>query len=269
MRVLALDFDGVICDSAPECFAVALDTYLDLEPGSALRAERDGLQDGGPWRGERIRRSPLYAGFVESMPLGNRAEDYGAMLRALESARPLPDQAAYDAFRSEIAPAWLDRFHLRFYERRDDFAARDPAGWRALMAPYTAFTGLLRRRAGSLTLAIATSKDRTAVERLLLDYGLSDLFARECVLDKEMGVEKRFHLLALASRLDVPPTDITFVDDKVNHLERVADLGVRCALAAWGYNGERERRIARERGFLVCSLEDAEEKLFGPAPSGA
>ena len=38
--------------------------------------------------------------------------------------------------------------------------------------------------------------------------------------------------------------ELTFVDDKLNHLETVAPLGVRCVLAAWGYNGERERRAA-------------------------
>lgn len=56
--------------------------------------------------------------------------------------------------------------------------------------------------------------------------------------------------------------DITFVDDKLNHLEAVAHLGVRPVLAGWGYNRERERALARSRGFLVCSLEDVERRLF-------
>ncbi|NIU75284.1 MAG: hypothetical protein GWN71_17390, partial [Gammaproteobacteria bacterium] len=48
----------------------------------------------------------------------------------------------------------------------------------------------------------------------------------------------------------------------------VAKLGVRCALAAWGYNGEREQRRARERGLLVCTLADVEEQLFATATPG-
>jgi phosphoglycolate phosphatase-like HAD superfamily hydrolase len=56
--------------------------------------------------------------------------------------------------------------------------------------------------------------------------------------------------------------EITFVDDKVNHLDAVAPLGVRCALAAWGYNGPREHRLAQGRGHLVCHLEDLETQLF-------
>ena len=37
-----------------------------------------------------------------------------------------------------------------------------------------------------------------------------------------------------------------------------------CVLAAWGYNGAREERLARARGHRVLRLEEAEEGLFGP-----
>jgi hypothetical protein len=45
----------------------------------------------------------------------------------------------------------------------------------------------------------------------------------------------------------------------------VAGLGVRCALAAWGYNGPREHRLARAHGHLVCTLERVEAQLFEAA----
>jgi hypothetical protein len=48
----------------------------------------------------------------------------------------------------------------------------------------------------------------------------------------------------------------------------VAPLGVRCALAAWGYNGERELRHARARGYLVCTLDDVDRQLFGRGNRG-
>jgi phosphoglycolate phosphatase-like HAD superfamily hydrolase len=196
------------------------------------------------------------------MPLGNRAEDFGAVIRALDENRPLPDQAAYDAFRSGLPDRWLDDFHRAFYVRRADFAASDPEGWRALLAPYPEFTRLLQRCHDRAVLAIATAKDRPSVDRLLADYGLADLFPAERVLDKETGVRKSAHIRELTARLGVDVSRITFVDDKVNHLDDVARLGARCALAAWGYNGPREHRLARERGYLVCELADAENVLF-------
>jgi hypothetical protein len=56
--------------------------------------------------------------------------------------------------------------------------------------------------------------------------------------------------------------EMTFVDDKVNHLDSVAPLGVRCALATWGYNGAREQERAIRRKYLMLTLENVESRLF-------
>jgi hypothetical protein len=88
------------------------------------------------------------------------------------------------------------------------------------------------------------------------------LFGAGRVLDKETGVSKLAHLEHLQRELGVAFAEMTFLEDKVNHLESVAPLGVRCALAAWGYNGPREHGRARELGFLVCTLDDVEAQLF-------
>ena len=263
MRLLALDFDGVISNSAPEAFVVSLRTYAALRPHSALVSLAQKLDGPGAPPDSAVRASPLYAPFVDAMPLGNRAEDFAVILRALDEARPLPDQASYDAWRAELDPAWLRLFHERFYGVRDALADADPEGWSALMPPYPELIALLRRRAGDAALAIATAKDRRSVQTLLARYGVAELFQPERVLDKETGRSKTAHLAALQSRFDLPFGDITFVDDKVNHLDRAAPLGVRCALAAWGFNGPREQQLARSHGYLVCQLSDAEQKLYG------
>ncbi len=247
MKVLVLDFDGVIFDSAREAFRVALDTYTEMTSGSRLPA---------------LEKEGLYARFLEIMPLGNRAEDYAVALLALEAERELADQAAYDDFKAKQAAPWLRDFHKRFYRIRHTFAADDPEAWRALLRPYAAFVDVLRRRAGQATFAIATAKDRASVRKLLRSYGIDDLFAGDLVLDKETGVSKAAHLAHLHDRLGADYGEMTFVDDKVNHLDSVAPLGVRCVLAAWGYNGEREHHLARARGYRVCGLDDVEASLF-------
>jgi len=249
LKLLSLDFDGVISDSAPESFEVAMRTYRALEGPAALRTWEAPL---------------LYRSFLEIMPLGNRAEDFGAALRALESGAPLLDQSAYDAFRADLDPTWLRDFHRHFYEERHQFARSEPERWSALLGPYPAFLALLRRRAGNCAYAIATAKDRRSVGTLLENYGIRDLFPDARVLDKETGVSKVSHHEHLARQLGLPPAEITFIDDKVNHLDAVSQLGVRCVLATWGYNGRREHALARASGHLVCSLGDVEETLFGP-----
>ena len=92
---------------------------------------------------------------------------------------------------------------------------------------------------------------------------MADLFPGERVLDKEAGLSKVSHLEALHVRRDTPCGDMTFLDEKVNHLDSASTLGVRCTLTTWGYNGPRERDLARRRGYLVCHLDDVEDQLFG------
>ena len=263
-RLLALDFDGVIADSAPEAFAVAARTFAQLRPASELAAAFAPLLGAAAPSRAAIAVHPLFAAFLELMPLGNRAEDYGVALDVLAAGGRVADQAAYDAWRDRVDREWLRGFHRAFYRVRTALADADPAGWNALIGPYPVLPEVLRRRAGEVVLAIATAKDRLSVGRLLRTWGLDDLFSADRVLDKETGVSKAAHLEALRRRFAVPFPEITFVDDKVNHLDAAAALGVRCALAAWGYNGERELRIARERGYLVCHLGDVERQIFGP-----
>jgi phosphoglycolate phosphatase-like HAD superfamily hydrolase len=245
MRVLALDFDGVISDSAREAFAVSIRTYTSLHPESRLRESEE-----------------LYAGFVELMPLGNRAEDYAVILAALEEKAVIADQATYDSFYRGLDPEKLSLFHERFYQARTSWSERDPEGWRRMLAPYPEMLEILHRRASEVTLAIATAKDGRSVRMLLRDYRIQSLFREELVLDKETGVSKRSHLERLQQQLEVPFEAITFVDDKVNHLDQVASLGVRCGLAAWGYNGRREWEAATRAGYLLLHLHDLESTLF-------
>ena len=263
LRLLALDFDGVISNSAPEAFVVALRTYREMRPDSS-HGEYDALLRGPAAPApEAIAGDVLFAAFLEMMPLGNRAEDYAVGLAALEAGVQLPDQSSYDRFKAGLDPEWMRSFHKRFYRVRAAMSDADPAAWQRLMGPYPGVTELLRRWAGDALLAIATSKDRRSVGRLLEAYGIADLFPEGRVLDKETGVSKRAHLEHLQQVFGVSYSETTFVDDKVNHLDAVAPLGVRCGLAAWGYNGEREVALARARGYLVLGLEDAEAQLFG------
>ena len=262
MQLLALDFDGVISDSAPECFVVALETYVELHPGTRLEPDRERVRKAGDRVAEFVHNDALFREFVDRLPLGNRAEDFGVVLHCLDRSIPLPDQAAYDAFYASLERERLRAFHKRFYKVRAAWSERDPEGWLANMGPYRDFCALLRRRAGDVPLAIATAKDRRSVRKLLTAYGIADLFPDGFVLDKEAGVKKHMHVEQLAAKTGITPAEVTFVDDKVNHLEDVATLGARCVLAAWGYNGAREWKLAEAQGFLVCRIEDFEAKVF-------
>ena len=262
MRVLALDFDGVICDSIRETFATALHTYAGFVSESRLVSRIESRLGAWPWTATAIDTEPEFALFAKLVPLGNRAEDFGVALLAMDIEVAIPDQEAYDDFYGSLESDWLARFHRRFYESRSTLRDAAPEGWLALHSDYPRFTDLLHEIAGEITLAVATAKDSASLGLLLERFGLSGLFPDEFRLDKETGVQKTEHLSRLSERLHVPFATITFVDDKVNHLAKVAPLGVRPVLAGWGHNTDRERATARELGFHVADLGDAKQILM-------
>ena len=130
------------------------------------------------------------------------------------------------------------------------------------MGPYRDFVAVLLDRPSSIELAVATAKERSSVLRLLERHGLAPHVSDDLLLEKEAGVSKHSHLSLLARLTGVEFSSITFLDDKVNHLDAVALLGVRCWLATWGYNGDREHNLPREKGYLLCRLENARAQLF-------
>lgn len=259
MKALALDFDGVISDSVAESFVCALRTLGELQCDAALLSQADALFDAGR---AAVLQHPRYAGFLELMPLGNRAEDFAVLLLLATRGVERLDQSEYDHHRDALEPGFLDEFHTLFYEQRRMLSEKDRRAWLALLGPYPEFIRILRRHSDRVTLALATAKDSRSVAILLEHYGIADLFPADRILDKETGADKRAHLNALSERLALEPGEITFIDDKLNHLESVSQLGVRCGLAAWGYNGERERRLASELGHLVCEIAHVEDQLF-------
>lgn len=268
MAAVVFDFDGVIADSAREVFVVALRTHVHLAPASELRRVVGELESRLGEGDAAIEAEPLYRSFMELMPLGNRAEDFGVALAAISLGVALPNQDAYDGFLRTLDQGWLRAFHDRFYEEREAFKVTRRELWFALQPPYAEVVAMIRRQAGTAAMAIATAKDRASVQALLARYGIGDVFPEGAIADKDTGASKVTHLERLCAWLRVVPAEIVFLDDKVNHLERVASLGVRCALAAWGYNGARERAVARARGFLICSLDDAEARLFSATANG-
>ena len=258
MQLLALDFDGVISDSAPEAWLVTLRTLAELRPEPFVEKQYSAARQAPV---EAIREDPSYRRFVEMMPLGNRAEDFAVAVSLLARGELAKDQSEFDRAFSAVEAGFHERFHERFYQIRRELREGEPERWLSLLGPYPELVALLHRVAPRVRLAIATAKDRESVLRLLARYEVEGLFPDDALVDKSAGRSKRAHLAALAERFQRPFEDITFVDDKVNHLDDVAGLGVRCGLAAWGYNGEREAREARDRGYGVWQVPDLEAAL--------
>jgi phosphoglycolate phosphatase-like HAD superfamily hydrolase len=236
--LLALDFDGVVCDGLAEYFE------------SAWRAHRH------LWGAPAAAPAGLAERFYALRPLIESGWEMPLVVRALVAG--LDDTTIRDGWAS-LAPTLLDgrpavEVGATLDRVRDEWIAADHAGWLGRHRFYPGVIERLRTLAGGPTrVVIITTKEGRFVRELLARQGLD--FPAGGIFGKESKRPKADVLRGLQT------TGVWFVEDRLQTLEAVTaqrDLdGVRLFLAAWGYNFSAERERARASGRIaLLTLDD-------------
>ena len=235
--ILALDFDGVLCDGIREYFESAWRTYRRLRPGTPPAPPR-GLVE----RFARLR--PLVESGWE-MPVLIHALRAGASPASLaRDWRPDAWLTDLGGAREPVA-AELDRV-------REEWIGEDEAGWLASHGFYPGVIERLRGLAGApVRVVVLTTKEGRFARMLLARQGLTLGAADVC--GKEARRPKRTILLELIAGGDA--ARVWFVEDRLRTLQDVARepglAGVRLFLATWGYNTAADRAAARRDGRIL------------------
>ncbi|MBN2415640.1 HAD family hydrolase [bacterium] len=254
-KLIVFDFDGVICNSFYDSLYTAIHAYFAVHPKNRLPLDRP-LPPDAVFKFER-EHLDFCRMFFELMPLGNFAMDYYVALDIITTQRfsEITTQDDFITHKETIARGILDRYSDEFYTFRRRMQESRPEEWASLLPPFEIIPETIRSLASKHPLAIATSKDIRSVDILLRHYALAGCFPAGTILDKDYAESKRAHLVRFHERHGIPFERMYFIDDKVLHLVSVADLGVVCHLAAWGFNTPREHAVARDCGCRVLELE--------------
>lgn len=248
-RVLALDFDGVIWDSAGECFQTGWRAYQELT-GQVL--------DGREY--ER--------GFLRGRPLARAGHDF-YILFALMEENPERDlaQMPYEDFVKERSrrAEQAARFDRIFYLLRSHLRDTEQKTWLEWQRPYPELLAVLDEWEEKFSgLALATTKDTASAQALLNSTGRF-----WPVFGKEFSEHKADQVLGIAQHYKVKPSEVLFIDDLLENLHQVKPTGARAALADWGYNLIPHRAQAKEEGYPVVSIEGLPNLFHGFLEGGA
>ena len=251
--VLALDFDGVVCDGRPEYFEAAWRAYMATWP------------------------QPLATGRPDAV-----AERFGALRPLIESGWEMPLMvhallAGVDACALEDRHHWLqtapglmqtagvtaETLGRALNRVRDDWFARDSADW---LAHHRFYPGVPARLValleGPTQVVIVTTKTERFARSLLV--GADPRLAAISVIGREPGqpVPKPVILRRLADShgLGTDAAGVWFVEDMLETLEATARrpdvAGVRLFLCDWGYNTPADRaHVAAGGRIALLSLE--------------
>ncbi|HEU4366649.1 MAG TPA: HAD family hydrolase [Methylomirabilota bacterium] len=251
--LLALDFDGVVCDGRPEYFETAWRAYAAAWPAPLATVRPAAVAE----RFSALR--PLIESGWE-MPLMVHALLAGVAAPALADRRAWLETAPGLMTEAGVTAETLGRALNRV---RDEWFARDSADW---LAHHRFYPGVAGRIAmlleGPTRVVIVTTKAERFVRLLLV--GADPRLSAVAVIGREPGrpVPKPDILRKLADSqgLGADAAGVWFVEDMLETLETTAarkDLaGARLFLADWGYNTPADRAHARAgRRITLLSLE--------------
>ncbi|MBO3459912.1 HAD family hydrolase [Aetokthonos hydrillicola Thurmond2011] len=233
-KILALDFDGVICDGVIEYFKVSWRTYCQIWL-AAEETPPEGLAE------VFYRLRPVIETGWE-MPILIKA-----LVKGIAEEKILNDWEA-------IAKAILEQDDLKstkistaLDKNRDDWIAQDLNGWLSLHRFYPGVVEKIKATTRDTSLYIISTKEARFIQQLLEQQGIS--LSRDKIFGKEVKRPKYEILRQLIHATGTSPASIWFVEDRLKTLEIVKqqpDLeDVKLFLAEWGYNTSSEKASAR------------------------
>lgn len=234
--ILALDFDGVVCDGLIEYFETAWRTYCQIWSSADSTPPDD-----------------LASKFYRLRPVIETGWEMPVLIRAL--LFEISEEQIWQEW-GAIAQQLLQTANLtavdigkKLDQIRDEWIASDLNGWLSLHRFYPGVVERLRSLVdSSVRVIIITTKEGRFVSQLLQQQGVQ--LSEESIFGKESKRPKHQIIRELIGVTSETSLSLWFVEDRLKTLQLVqqqADLeSVRLYLADWGYNTSSERKLAEQ-----------------------
>jgi len=246
MNVFALDFDGVLCDSAAETAVTA------WRAGRAIWPDWRGLEPPADAAKSFIGLRPLLeTGYQAILLMGliqRGLADEIIVSRFTELSASLLEETGY----SRAECAWL------VGQTRDQWLAQDEADWLSRHRFFPHAIATFGRKIKTDPLFIITTKAERFVITLLGARGIR--FPPERIFGLDRSLPKEAILEQLLQDPAWQDACFHFVEDRLKTLLRILAIPalqpVHLYLADWGYNTSHDRETARRTpGVTVWSPE--------------
>lgn len=241
--IYALDFDGVICDSAVETaitgWKAAGSIWGDM-PEAVPQTKIDRF---------RLIRPNIETGYEAILAM--RLLYLGETIESLESGYSDKIQALL-----KEAQATVDDLKKLFGETRDIWIANDLTDWIMMNPLFPGVAEKLRMLGQQYPWYIVTTKQERFVKQILKANAIELVDEHIFGLDRNMSkVEVLKGLLKTH-----PNQTIYFVEDRLPTLLNVSKTGelasVKLIFALWGYNTAEDKVLAAEQPYTLQRLED-------------
>lgn len=238
----ALDFDGVICDSAIETALSGWKAAHQLWPDMLQTAPTEHVEQ-----------------FRQVRPIIETGYEAILTMRLLHQGRTV--EQIYNQHKTEFEQLMQqvnvnsDDLKALFGETRDRWIAEHQQAWAAKNPLYPGVAEKLRAMGQNALWYVITTKQERFVQEIFRENDIELPAERLFGLDRNLSKVEVLQLL-LAKH---PEHEIGFVEDRLPTLIKVAEepslSAVKLVFALWGYNTDDDKRKARQHGFDCQPLE--------------
>lgn len=256
MKILALDFDGVIVKSNLEILFTSLNTYLRFNPSSKIL------------HGEKLTFNNCQRVFRKEKRLVDKFNKYRSFMRnaydlyplwhAIENKIGLKDQDDLDKIKDKMPEKILSRFFRAFYKNRHYYQKKDLKSWLKLNLPYKKIIDDIKKVDNAKILILST-RDGISIVDTLKEFDID--IKKEDIIGNDFGVNKKENMVRIIKEYKTKPEDIVFVDDLLVQLLPIKKLGVNCFLATWRRRSIADIRKARKEDIKTLTQDNFYKKI--------
>lgn len=250
MKVLALDFDGVIANTIIDNFFTSFNVYLKFNPGTQLL-------NGIPLTFDNVKQSILqnkdiFKQFRSFCSFVTKANQYIIAFYIIERKEKVRNQLEFDVFCKSFHETTLNSFQDEFYVERKRLQSLDLDKWYGLSAPFKDIIAEIKKLTGNIFLVTNRDKDSTIKLTGMFDLTIDE----DKIIHKDFGINKAEKLTTLSEKLNIGKQDIVFVDDILKHVLAVKQAGFNAFLATWGFSTEEQQKFAEQNGICLLTKEN-------------
>lgn len=244
-KIIVLDFDGVILDSSFECWLRCVDASKLDKTLKSLKFSEEKKNT-----------------FLKMRYLVGPAYEFYYLIKSLEFS--LEKEKIENQFKifAKTQKKNAELFSNFFFKSRENAKKKNFAEWIKCNYFFEPMLDLIKRSIYSNKLYIATLKDKKSVIDLLSSRNI--FIDKSKVLSLDYGENKFTHLSFILNKYKkVNASEVLYIDDNLNHLMEVCDLGINSRLATWGYCTFDSIKIAKKNNIKTINIRECNEiKLY-------
>ncbi|GGJ49532.1 HAD family hydrolase [Deinococcus roseus] len=240
--ILALDFDGVICDGLNECLLIAWNAWHQNSPSDLDESQLIGIPDA------------FKASFAANRNFVRHNGHF--IVPFLQENIDFQTQEDFKTHYDSIDAALKARFESHFETLRQTFQTQHEERWLAMHTLYPRIGEVLQNR--SHKLYIVSAKDTPSIQLILKSLGV--YIPEEHIFGSQKDKIQALNQIALFE--NVQKDQIVFIDDNLPNIQVAQQNGfTKATWATWGYHIPSDVELQKELQIPKLYLEEFTRKF--------